>query len=310
MLNDEEEFAVREAAFAWLRAAQLKTPYFTRDDLSRFEYSGRQFRLLGPQTGIWWLAGLSDAAIAFSTAFVPEGRPRPYDDDMGQEGLARYKWRGLDGEHADNRALRNAMTRSLPLIWFVGVGYKPGTQTQVFDAQFPVYLVDEEPRQNQFVVAFEYGQKVLPDLSNPAAVEIVRRYNERVVKVRHHQPIFRGRVISAYQERCAICRLPFAELLDAAHIKPDSEGGSARVSNGLSLCKIHHGAYDANILGISPDYTVHIRQSVLDTYDGPTLQHALKEMDGESLRQLPKDRPSKPDVDLLAERFERFERAS
>lgn len=310
MLSESEEFAVREAAFAWLRAAQLKTPYFTRDDLSNFVYRGRKFRLLGPMTGIWKLAGLSDAAIAFSTAYVPEGRQRPYEDDMGEEGLARYKWRGTDGNHADNRALRNAMTRGLPLIWFVGVGHKPGTQTQVFDAQFPVYLVDEEPASHQFVVAFEYGQKVIPELSNPEAAEIVRRYNERVVKARHHQPIFRGRVISAYEARCAVCRLPFPELLDAAHIKPDAEGGSARVSNGLSLCKIHHGAYDADILGISSDYKIHIRRSVLETFDGPTLQHSLKEMDGETLRQIPSDRTDRPDRDLLAERFEKFRAAS
>jgi putative restriction endonuclease len=104
--------------------------------------------------------------------------------------------------------------------------------------------------------------------------------------------------------------LPFAELLDAAHIKPDSEGGSARVSNGLSLCKIHHGAYDTEILGISPDLKIHIRQSVLETFDGPTLQHALKEMDGETLRQIPRDKLSRPDRELLSERFERFRAAS
>jgi putative restriction endonuclease len=76
------------------------------------------------------------------------------------------------------------------------------------------------------------------------------------------------------------------------------------------MCKIHHGAYDANILGISPDYKIHIKESVLQTFDGPTLQHSLKEMHGELLRQLPLDKPNRPDKDFLAERFERFEKAS
>ena len=76
--------------------------------------------------------------------------------------------------------------------------------------------------------------------------------------------------------------------------------------NGLALCKIHHGAFDANLMGISPDYVVHIKESVLSTYDGPTLQHSLKEMDGESLRQLPRSRAERPDRDLLAEQFETF----
>jgi putative restriction endonuclease len=107
-----------------------------------------------------------------------------------------------------------------------------------------------------------------------------------------------------------VCRLPIAELLDAAHIRSDASGGSAKVSNGLSLCKIHHGAFDANLIGISPDSVVHVKESVLDTFDGPTLQHSIKEMNGETLRQLPRARAERPDRELLAERFDTFARAS
>ena len=141
-------------------------------------------------------------------------------------------------------------------------------------------------------------------------MEITRRYNSRLVLTRHHQPLFRSAVLHAYERRCAVCRLPFAELLDAAHIQADARGGAARVSNGLSLCKIHHGAFDANLIGISPDYVVHVKASVLETFDGPTLQHSIKEMNGESLRQLPKAKAERPDRELLAERFEAFALAS
>jgi putative restriction endonuclease len=78
----------------------------------------------------------------------------------------------------------------------------------------------------------------------------------------------------------------------------------------MSLCKIHHGAYDADIIGISPDYTIHVKDSVLATFDGPTLQHSIKEMDGEALRQIPKETSSKPDRELLAERYNNFLNAS
>jgi hypothetical protein len=53
-----------------------------------------------------------------------------------------------------------------------------------------------------------------------------------------------------------------------------------------------------------------VKDSVLATFDGPTLQHSIKEMDGEALRQIPKETASKPDRELLAERFEKFEKAS
>jgi len=310
VLGDLEELELREAAFAWIRTQQLRTPFFTRDDLVQFPYQGRTLRLIGPYTGIWKIADLSDSAIAFSTAYVPDGRPRPYEDGEGPDGLQRYKWRGTDPHHSDNRALRRAMERGLPLLWLVGIGFVPGTQTQLFDVRFPVYLVGEEPSLHQFVVALEMGQQV-PSAEQPASsLEIVKRYNERIVKTRYHQPIFRARVIHAYQERCAVCRLPFTELLDAAHIRPDSQGGSAKISNGLSLCKIHHGAYDSNIIGISPNYTIHVRESVLATFDGPTLQHSIKEMDGENLRQVPSTKSHQPDRELLEERFKAFREAS
>ncbi len=310
MLNDQEEMHFREFAFAWIRAQQLRTPFFTRDDLSKFEFGGSHHRLIGPFTGIWKVSTLSDAAIAISTAYVPDGGKRPYEDGEGIDGLQRYKWRGTDPNQSDNRALRRAMERNLPMLWLVGIGHVPGTKEQLFDVHSPVYVIGEEPSEHQFVIALEDGQKVLP-IGEPIAVqEIVKRYNERIVKTRYHQPIFRARVIHAYQERCAICRLPFTELLDAAHIRPDSQGGSAKISNGMSLCKIHHGAYDADIIGISPDYIIHVRESVLATFDGPTLQHSIKEMDGEGLRQIPTETASKPDRELLAERFEKFLKAS
>ena len=300
----------RETAFAWLRARQTHEPVLTRDDLAQFSFHGKTYRLIGPYTGIWKITSLSDAAIGISTAYVPDSARRPYEDSVGEDGLLRYKWRGTDPYQADNMALRRAMERGLPLAYYVGVGYKPGTQTQVFEPIFPVYLVGEEPSAHQFVVAPELGQQVLRPGDPPELRDIVRRYNTATVKVRIHQPLFRSRVIHAYAQKCAVCRLPFTELLEAAHIKPDAEGGPARVSNGLSLCKIHHGAFDTNILGISPDYRIHIRQEVLDTFDGPTLQHALKEMDGEELRQVPESRESQPDKDLLAERYEKFKLAS
>jgi putative restriction endonuclease len=310
VLNDQEEHVFREAAFAWIRAQQLHTPFFTRDDLSKFEFDDQTHRLIGPYTGIWKVSSLSDSAIAISTAYVPDGGKRPYEDNVGSDGLQRYKWRGTDPNQSDNRALRRAMERHLPLLWLVGIGYVPGTTQQLFDARFPVFLIGEEPSQHQFVVALEEGQEVIPSDEPPAVQEIVKRYNERIVKTRYHQPLFRARVIHAYRERCAVCRLPFTELLEAAHIRPDSQGGSAKISNGMSLCKIHHGAYDSDIIGISPDYKIQVKESVLETFDGPTLQHAIKEMDGQSLKQVPTENVNKPDRDLLAERFEKFLKAS
>lgn len=49
-------------------------------------------------------------------------------------------------------------------------------------------------------------------------------------------------------------RLRHADLLDAAHVLPDTHPpGIPVVPNGLARCKIHYAAYDRNILGVRPN---------------------------------------------------------
>ena len=300
-----EEFVAREVVFAWLRARMLVTPTFSRADLASVAVGGKSMRLVGTQTGIWkpqWMG----AALSILTGYYRSDGKRRYQDGWGADELFRYKWRGTDGNLADNRWLRDAMTAGLPLVWFLGIGYAPGTSTQVFQPVFPVWLIAEEPEEHQFVVALEESQRGLAAGGRLRVGDIERRYNHTLAVQRLHQPLFRARVLHAYLQRCAVCRLPFEKLLDAAHIRADADGGEPAVANGLVLCKIHHGAFDANILGITPDYVVRIQESVLDTFDGPTLQHALKAMHGESLRQLPARPNDRPNRDLLEERYQRF----
>ena len=113
----------------------------------------------------------------------------------------------------------------------------------------------------------------------------------------------------AYREQCCVCRLRHIELLDAAHILPDRHPlGEPAITNGLGLCKIHHSAYDANIIGIDPDARVHVREDVLREVDGPMLKHGLQEVAGVRL-VLPAKPELRPNRDFLAERFGRFEAA-
>ncbi|MFC7753394.1 HNH endonuclease [Tsukamurella soli] len=135
---------------------------------------------------------------------------------------------------------------------------------------------------------------------------MLRRYVTRDSKVRLHQPVFRSRVLLAYEDRCAVCALGHRELLDAAHIDADSDGGAAAVANGLALCKIHHAAYDSNILGITPDHDVKIRVDLLEEVDGPMLKHGLQERHNQPLMVIPRTRAARPDRGLLAARYERF----
>ncbi|WP_241249353.1 HNH endonuclease [Rhodococcus sp. X156] len=174
-----------------------------------------------------------------------------------------------------------------------------------------MYLIGEEVDHQQFAIATEAGHALRPDSPvETAADALLRRYAVAETKRRLHQPVFRATVMRAYETRCAVCALRHGELLDAAHIVPDvEEQGLPVVTNGLALCKIHHAAYDTQILGIRPDNVVEIRTDLLDEVDGPMLRHGLVERHGQPLMAVPTKRSEQPSQKLLAIRYERFRAA-
>ncbi|HLZ37363.1 MAG TPA: HNH endonuclease [Mycobacteriales bacterium] len=267
-------------------------------DINAFAFEGRSMPLV-VQSGIWKPAGL-DAALTIRTTYTPPDAVPPYADALGDEGLIRYKYRGTDPRHADNRALRAAMQRGAPLAYFVGV------ERGVYLARYPVWVRAEDPTRHEFAVAVDEAQR---DIDLAAVPEAQRAYLRRLTSLRLHQPLFRARVLRAYADTCAMCRLRHAELLDAAHILPDGHPrGLPVVPNGLALCKIHHAAYDRNILGVRPDLVVEVQPRVLHEIDGPMLRHGLQEMDGVRLL-VPRSRREQPDHDRLEERYTVFRAA-
>lgn len=292
---------LRAAAIAWLDERQLRGLETARyDELADFVFEGQRVPLMDRQRGIRKPAAL-DAALSFRTTFNPPGQVPPYHDGEGPDGLQRYKYRGDDPMHPENVALRRAMQQQRPLIWFVGIAQG------VYEPVYPVWLRADEPDHLQFAVAVDEAQRFVPVGAAVGAEQ--RRYVERLTRLRLHQPIFRARVLHAYGEQCAMCRLRHADLLDAAHILPDTHPqGQPVVPNGLSLCKIHHAAYDRNILGIRPDLIVDVQPKVLAEVDGPMLRHGLQEMSGVRLL-LPRTRDAQPDKVRLEERYVQFRAA-
>jgi putative restriction endonuclease len=122
-----------------------------------------------------------------------------------------------------------------------------------------------------------------------------------------HQPVFRATVMRAYGMRCALCSLRHGELLDAAHIVPDGvDGGDPIVCNGLAMCKIHHAAFDARIIGIRPDLGVEVRDDLLHEIDGPMLRYGIQGLHGGRLMVVPDARSERPDRQRLEWAYDRF----
>lgn len=230
----------------------------------------------------------------------------PYPDKLGPNKFLKYSYRGTDLNHPDNTGLRKLMQSGTPLIYFLGV------VKGRYMATWPVYIVGDNPGALTFSVAVDAENQLgLPFLAaEPDPVQEYRRpYITSNILVRLHQRSFRERVLAAYQSQCTLCKLRHVELLDAAHIIADRESkGEPVIQNGIALCKIHHAAFDANILGINPDYYISVRKDVLEEIDGPMLKYGIQSLDQQRII-LPRRKADWPDRDRLEMRFSEFLKA-
>jgi putative restriction endonuclease len=294
---------VRLAAFQHLEfLSQRYGEVLPRTALAEgFDFRGERVRLLGPQ-GIFKPQIIrTGIPLTITTSPTVEGRDRPYEDEVGEDGLLRYRYRGTNLGHHENVGLRRAMNDRVPLIYFHGV--TPGS----YVAQWPVFVVADDPESLTFTIAVDDPMALRPDLEPGPVDEAQRRYMTRMARQRLHQAAFRARVIRAYRTSCTVCSLRHGELLDAAHILPDTHPlGEPVTSNGLALCKLHHTAFDVGIIGIRPDLVVEVRQDVLEEIDGPMLRHGLQGFEGGRLLVLPKRQSDKPNPEFLAERYQAF----
>jgi putative restriction endonuclease len=299
-----EDQAIRVAAFREVkRLADLNGDLTARDLRAGFHFDGERIPLINPQRGIFKPTQMQ-YLLSIKTV-VPKPGARVWYDDQRQvhrqiyegDDAVDYAFMGRDAEAAENRWLREAMQNAVPFIYFLGIA--PG----VYRALIPSFVIDWEPGSLKARIAFRAEEEA--ELGVPQTV-VERRYALRQVKQRLHQASFREAVITAYRGRCALSGLREPVLLDAAHIIEDKNEplGQPVVQNGIPLAKTHHAAFDAHLIGIDPDFRIHVARRMLDQKDGPTLE-ALKRLHSNRI-YLPARGKDLPDRDRLAMRFEQF----
>ena len=244
--------------------------------------------------------------LSVRTVYPVSGRRVWYDDqrqvhaqiERGDE-LIDYAFMGTDPEAADNRWLREAQDAAVPVLYFLGVA------PQRYTLIWPTYIANWSAAELKAQLAFGAPASTATAWTSPTAPE--RRYALRLVRQRLHQATFREAVLAAYGNRCVISGLPEPRLLDAAHIVADADEtlGQPIVTNGLPLSKLHHAAFDANLIGIDPDLRIHVSEVLLSMNDGPMFEQGIKAVVGRTIR-LPLRERDRPDRDRLAERFARF----
>jgi putative restriction endonuclease len=302
---------LRQAAFDHVnRLAVLGGGVLASADLAAgFEFGGERIPLVNPQRGIFKPRQMA-ALLSIRTVFPRQGGRVWYDDQRdvhrqiyAGDDVVDYAFMGTDPNSPDNRWLREAMQEQVPVIYFLGTS--PGRYQPIT----PTFIVGWHPERLRVQLAFGAIVGASAQTAPPAAPE--RRYALREVKARLHQASFRDAVLAAYGGRCAISHLPEPRLLDAAHIVMDADEqlGQPIVSNGLPLTKIHHAAFDANLIGIDADFGIHVAERLLEIHDGPFLEIGLKQIAGTRI-ELPRRVEDRPDRDRLALRFDQFKKSA
>ncbi|WP_167133067.1 HNH endonuclease [Paramicrobacterium chengjingii] len=294
MYSEDEQQAIRKDVFRWLdRQLETGNPEVFRGDLLNYTYNGNRIPLIDAGG-----RGIHNPASFSETLSISTGVKGTYDDEIVGGALVHYRYE--NGRGSSNRKLKVAFENDVPLVYF------HGTRTNYFVPSYPAHIAADDEANNTFLVALDESFRFFGDPLHMTANE--RRYGQTVISQRLHQPLFRARVMHAYANTCTVCHLKLPELLDAAHIVADSDPkGLAIVPNGLTLCKMHHAAYDRNLMGISADYIVHINDGLLHEDDGPMLKHGLQEMHGHQI-ELPQRRADYPSKARLDERFQAFDR--
>jgi putative restriction endonuclease len=297
----DHDLQVRIAAFNWLsEQVNLHGDVLTRSLLLQgFEFQGQRVPLVAPQ-GIF-KPQILDFPLSITTALKG-----PYDDYFGKDNFLIYRYRGTDPNHRDNVGLRKVFELKRPLVYLHGI--EPGK----YLATYPVYIIGDDPSSFTFKVAVDDALPALEYTQERVARQVAEvsdarhAYLTATVKIRLFQRAFREKVLDAYRSQCAFCRLKHRELLDAAHIIPDNVPESKMtIDNGISLCKLHHAAYDSFILGVTPEYVIRVREDVLEEEDGPVLQHGLKGLHNTKLI-LPSHKSHYPSREALEWRYSRF----
>ena len=308
MADEDLDTQIRLAAFEQVRKLAAMHPHLEANEINPgFEFKGERIPFWNRRRGIFKPRQMR-FLLSIKTVFPKPGGRVWYDDQVDvhrqifeHDETVDYAFMGLNPDAADNKWLREAYENQIPIIYFLGIA--PG----FYQAFIPAFISGWDA--NSLKARLSFG---MPDASSlmPPETTAERRYALRSVKQRLHQASFREAVITAYGGRCAISGLPETVLLDAAHIISDAHEGLGQpiVPNGIPLSKIHHAAFDAHLIGIDPDYHIHVSDRLRSLNDGPILE-ALKNLGGKDIR-LPIRSKDRPDRDRLALRFEQFKQAA
>ncbi|HQU83284.1 MAG TPA: HNH endonuclease [Pyrinomonadaceae bacterium] len=111
---------------------------------------------------------------------------------------------------------------------------------------------------------------------------------------------FRRAIIRLYNYTCAACRLRIITLdgetaVEAAHIFPFAQSYDDSIGNGISLCPLHHWAFDKHLFSIDDNYKMIVSSNFEESGNEAFSLHSLQAKE----IYLPKEKPFRPSISML-----------
>jgi len=175
-------------------------------------------------------------------------------------------WHRLLFRAADNLAKENLVSRPTQTILLTEKKEWMLTE-EGYDKALHLLHIPQEQKEILPIKSFEV-QKVIKKLyETPRPINyhpIEDRKNTIIVtkEISLRKRGFRQAVIEAYNYKCAVCGMKINSPqrmiweVEAAHIVPYSYRGKDDILNGLSLCHLHHWAFDVGWFALFDDYTI------------------------------------------------------
>ena len=114
-------------------------------------------------------------------------------------------------------------------------------------------------------------------------------------------PRFKSIVYEAYNNKCAMCSIGL-ELIEAAHIVPHShEKGTDEIGNGISLCALHHTAYDRSLIYFDDEFNILINNSKMEYLEKVGLDSGFRKFQALAFDkiQLPTNHTLRPNIENI-----------
>jgi len=130
----------------------------------------------------------------------------------------------------------------------------------------------------------------------PGMAEAQARFGEpQLIRPRLGQGAFRVLVTDIYNRRCAITHERTLPALEAAHIRPYSDGGAHEAQNGLLLRRDIHSLFDSGYVTVTPDLRFEVSRRIKEEFDNGRHYY---ELHGHKI-DVPLDVGRRPDAEAL-----------